>query len=199
MSEQFTGYVKVRDGNKAPQDYGVNREVECSISFSTEVRADLEAITKEAARVADEVVNEKLGRVAGEAPKKTGGRKAADKPPAATTAASPAAIVADPAAIVEVKPAEVKQAIQTGGERVDPAGMTDDVFSSTVEARVINDNELMSAITRKNGETKNSAAIRALIGKYVPQDGKPHQASEIEASKRQGFLTELDTIPKAAV
>lgn len=209
MSEQFTGYVKVRDGNKAPQDYGVNREVECSISFSTEVRADLEAITKEAARVADDVVNEKLGRVAGEAKAATTRKNKADKPPAANGNASPAAIVAevksglaDLGAVggVTVVPAEVKQAIQTGGERVDTAaiGAVDDVFSSVVEARVINDNELMSAITRKNAETKNSGAIRTLIGKYVPQDGKPHQAAEIEASKRQGFLTELDTVQKAA-
>lgn len=205
MSEQFTGYVKVRDGNKAPQEYGVNREVEVQISFSTETRADLEAITKEAARVADDVVNDKLGRVAGEV-KKAGTRKAADKPPAAN---ANVASVASVAAVADVKgadlggvggvtvvPAETKQAIQSGGERNDPASL-DDVLG-VVAPRVITDNELMSGITRKNGETKNSAAIRALIGQYVPQDGKPHQASEIAADKRQAFFDELEKVQKAA-
>lgn len=208
MAEQFTGYVKVRDGNKAPQDYGVNREVEVSISFVVEDENKLEATAKKAATVADDIVNEKLNRTAGEpakAPTKRGGAKP-EKPPVdpasivQTPASSPAAVAADPAAIVETKPAS-GQAISTGGERNDPAAMggaAEDasLFTSAVEE--INDNHLMSAITRTNAATKNSGAIRALIGKYVPQDGKPHQAAEIEKDKRQAFLLELDKVTKAA-
>lgn len=210
MSEQFTGTVRVKDGNKGPVDFSPNREVEVTISFAVDEGGNLKATAEQAASLADDIVNEKLGRAEGAKPARVTKTKA-DKPPAVEKA-SPAAVVEQKAAaspaIVEQKVAaspsdlstvaEVKQAIQTGGERVDPAAIGDDpLFSSAVEARVINDNELMSAITRKNAETnKNSSAIRALIGQYVPQDGKPHQAAEITADKRQAFLTELEKVPK---
>lgn len=209
MSEQFTGYVKIKDGNKGPLDYSPNREVEVSISFSTDQRGDLDAITREAAKVADDVVNEKLGRsAAAETTKVTQTKKA--KPPTPPKQEKPAeekkqtAPAADPAAMGEptVIPATGSgQAISTGEERVDPnakkdpAGM-DDVLAPVAPSQ-ITDSHLMSAITRRNAETSNAMAIRALIGKYVPQDGNHHGAADIEQGKRQAFLLELDKVQKA--
>jgi len=71
----------------------------------------------------------------------------------------------------------------------------DDIFSA--EAEAVSDETLMSNITAKNAETKNTQAIRKLIGKYTPQDGKPHTAKEVPADKRQAFLIELAAVPKA--
>lgn len=203
MREHFTGYVKVKDGNKGPLDYSPNREVEVSISFSTDVRSDLKAITQEAAQVADDVVNEKLGRST-EQPKARATRAKADKPPTAPTAAAPAPTVAteakvataDPAAIGETAPAQSGQLISTGGDRNDPAAMGLDDLMKPVAPAPITDSHLMAAITRTNAkfENKQAPAIRALILQYVPKDGKHHQAHEIEQDKRQAFLLELDKI-----
>jgi hypothetical protein len=202
MSEQLNGTVRVKDGNKAPVDYGVNREVEASISFFVDDAARLDAVARLAANVADSIVNEKLGRAADKAvsskavvevsPEKPERRTRVPK--AETKETKPAT---DPAAMPGAEP---QQAIQTGGERVNPeskadaadmAGL-DDVLTGSVP--VITDNDLMATITQHNAKTKNAAAIRALIGKYVPQDGKPHQAAEIEQSKRQAFKDELAKI-----
>lgn len=217
MSEQFTGYVKIKDGNKGPLDYSPNREVEVSISFSTDTRGDLDGITREAAKVADDVVNEKLGRSA-EPAKTPTTRKT--KPPTADKAVvltgpetphklpEKAKVEADPAGMgegVTVIPATSGQAISTGGERNDPAAMggekkedgLGDLLGPQAPAPVT-DQHLMAAITRRNSETgqTNAHGIRSLILQYVPQDGKHHQAYEIPAEKRQGFLLELDKIQK---
>lgn len=192
MAEQFTGYVKIKDGNKGPLDYSPNREVEVSISFSTDARADLEAITMHAANVADGVVNDKLARTT-----ETVKPARKTKPPTAAPAVEqkPAKADADPAGMGEptVVPAS-GQAISTGDERKDPASVGEDIFTSAPAP--VTDTHLMSAITRRNAETTNALAIRTLIGKYVPQDGKHHQAHEIEQDKRQAFLTELDKVQK---
>lgn len=219
MSEQFNGTVRVKDGNKAPMDYGVNREVEVSISFFTDDQKALESMANHAADVADRIVHNKLQPVvaiAGAAAVvETGkpGRKTKDKLP---TPAAANDNKADPAAItveaVKAKPTEATssdgkadpasmgggeaQAIQTGGERVDPGAVDESLFTSAPPA--ITDNDLMATITRKNAETKNSAAIRAMIGRYVPQDGKPHQAVEIPQENRAAFKLELDTVQKLA-
>lgn len=217
MSEQFTGTVRVKDGNKAPQDFGVNREVEVSISFSTDTAASLEGITREAANVADAVVNEKLGRApATEASAKvTQTRGTKKQPPAATTTADPAKVAPDPAKVETPKQEATKtadpaamgseptvvpangsgQAISTGAERKDPASL-DDILSPVAPSQ-ITDSHLMSAITRRNAETTNALAIRSLIGQYVPQDGNHHGAADIEQAKRQAFLLELDKVQKA--
>lgn len=206
MSEQFNGHVVIKDGTKGPLDYSPNREVEVSISFSTDTRSDLDAITREAAKVCDEVVNEKLGRgTEAKTPKATVART--KKPPSQDAVTSVQAPVpqADPS-LIGSEPTVVPasgQAISTGAERVDPnakpggdpAGM-DDVLAP-VAPTAITDTHLMSAITRRNAETTNALAIRGLIGQYVPQDGKHHGAADIEQDKRQAFLLELDKVQKA--
>ena len=204
---QYTGNVRVKDGTKAPQEYGVNREVEINVAFVANDDDALSAAVNHAGKVANDKVEELLGRTATDAAKPAASRKAATaKPPtapkeekkqeAAKPAADPAAIGGEPT----VAPAE-KQAIQTGGERIDsnakpdPAGM-DDVLAP-VAPSTITDSHLMSAITRRNAETSNALAIRTLIGKYVPQDGAHHGAADIEQGKRQAFLLELDKVEKA--
>jgi len=205
VSEQFNGHVTIKDGTKGALDYSPNREIECSISFSTDVRGDLESIAKEAANVADGVVNEKLGRDVGsvKATKRTTAKPPSVKPEEKKqepATADPAAISSDPTVI----PATSGQAISTGEERkepptkaADPAGMGDDVLAP-VAPQQITDSHLMSAITRRNAETSNALAIRTLIGKYVPQDGNHHGAADIEQGKRQAFLLELDKVAKAS-
>lgn len=198
MTTDITGgLVRIKDGVKKQEDYAPSREVTVELRFDNVEGTDYNLILDQACNAANRKVAELLGK-----------SQAADvkpeKAPKATKAAKPPS--ADPAGMVETKavvadPGSVTgQAISTGGERVDPGVMADaakveDVFTSAPAE--INDNHLMSAITRKNAETKNALAIRALIGKYVPQDGKPHQAAEIEKGKRQAFLTELETIAKA--
>lgn len=207
MSEQFNGTVRVKDGNKAPQDYGVNREVEVSISFFCDSAGQLDDFVDRAAKAADAKVNELLGRTTEPKPERQRRttvpkvEKTAD--PAAMTVEpakkenpvaadpKPGKAAADPAAMTEAAPAS-GQAISTGEERSDPAAMDASLFSSTVPT--ISDNDLMATITQHNAKTKNAPAIRALIGKYVPQDGKPHQAAEIVQEKRQAFKDELGKI-----
>lgn len=205
MSDQFNGTVRVKDGNKAPQDYGVNREVEVTISFFCDSADNLDDFVSRAAKAADAKVNELLGRTAEagkpERQKRTTVPKVEKGDPAAMTvepakkenavAVDPKPGKADPAAMTETAPAS-GQAISTGEERSDPAAMDTSLFSSTVPT--ISDNDLMATITQHNAKTKNAPAIRALIGKYVPQDGKPHQAAEIVQEKRQAFKDELGKI-----
>lgn len=206
---QYNGNVRVKDGTKAPQDYGVNREVEINVAFSTDTDDGLAAAVNHAGKVANDKVEELLGRKAAttsepeKAPKPTKATK--EKPPTAPKEPTkPAPAAADPAAIGSeptVAPAS-GQAISTGEERVDPnakkadpAGM-DDVLAPVAPSQ-ITDNHLMSAITRRNAETSNAMKIRELIGKYVPQDGNHHGAADIEQGKRQAFLLELDKVQKA--
>ena len=58
----------------------------------------------------------------------------------------------------------------------------------------VTDEELTSAITRKNAEIKNPQAIRGLIGKYV---APPKQARDIPAEVRHKFLEELGGLKAA--
>lgn len=210
----IAGHVKVVDGTKKPEDYSTNRVVEVMLAFTNE-GTDYRLILEQAGNAASAEVARLLG---GEAPKVTKPRT--PKPPTATTATATKANT-DPLAGGEatVVPAKANtdplagsgQAISTGGERVDPnaskggddilsGGGTpakggDDILSST--APQITDSDLSNAIVKTNGATKNSHAIRALIGQYVPQDGRVHQAVEIPQEKRSAFLAELGKVKAA--
>lgn len=126
------------------------------------------------------------------AAEKTGAKRGRKAPPATDPAAVdvvsdhptkvPAASSA-PAAATATAPAA-----QAGS---DPAAVED--WSAAPSE--VTDQDLLNAITKKNAEIKNPAAIRALIGKYV---APPKQAREIEQAKRQAFLTELEALKKAA-
>ena len=124
-------------------------------------------------------------------------KKAAAKPPAPSTGTAQA----DPAAIGGDEPAKTQTAASAQpvatqqGNAADPAAL-DDLLGSA--PREINDVELTTAISKKNGETKNALAIRQLIGTYTPQDGQKHQAAEIAQDKRAAFLAELDKVPAVA-
>lgn len=110
-------------------------------------------------------------------------KKSATKPPA-------------PAAVVDPAGADVVGAQQmiTGTTGAQNAAEVGDPLTS--EPPPINDVEFTTAISKHNGETKNTAAIRALIAIYTPQDGQKHQAAEIPQEKRRPFLTELHKIGK---
>ena len=121
-------------------------------------------------------------------------RKTAEKPP---TPAAPA-LAADPAAIPDPQSGKPTQESPAGpGEgtslTADPGAIGDDVFTSAPTE--VTEKALTDAIGHTNGATKNTLAIRALIGKYTAQDGKKHQSSEIAADKRAGFLEELKHVP----
>ncbi len=57
----FNGSVRVKDGNKAPQDYGENRVVEINVAFETDTDAKLEQAINHAGTVASNKVAELLG------------------------------------------------------------------------------------------------------------------------------------------
>jgi len=118
--------------------------------------------------------------------------KGAGKTRKAPPAADPAAVdvVGEaPAAAASSAPATATAPAAQAGS--DPAAVED---WSAAPAEVT-DEALMQAITKKNADIKNPAAIRALIGKYV---APPKQAREIEQAKRSAFLAELDALKKAA-
>lgn len=194
------GLVRIKDGVKKTEEYAPSREVTVELRFENAEGGDYRAIFEQAANAANAKVNELLGKTAVLSGPEKPHKVRAEKPPkadAAVVAGEPVKVV-DPASM-----GEPKQAIQSGGERVDPAAMggkavaNDDVFTSAPAEANITDNDLMAAITRKNAETKNPLAIRGLISKYVPQDGKPHQAAEIEQGKRAAFKLELAQVAKA--
>lgn len=61
----------------------------------------------------------------------------------------------------------------------------------------VNDADLASAVTKKNGEINNPDAIRELIGSYNPDPTKPFQLRQVPADKRQEFLGKLAALKKA--
>ncbi len=108
-------------------------------------------------------------------------RKQADKPP--TPAAQTDGVKVDPAGM------------EVAGKPADPASL-DDVLTGA--SAPMKDEDLLKHITKVNEATKNTPAIRVLIGKYTPQDGAKHSAVEIAQDKRAAFLLELNAIPAVA-
>ena len=53
---QYTGNVRVKDGTKAPQEYGVNREVEINVAFVANDDDALSAAVNHAGKVANDKV-----------------------------------------------------------------------------------------------------------------------------------------------
>jgi len=91
---------------------------------------------------------------------------------------------------------DVKPAISTGEERVDPEADPLDVEEDWPAPTEVTDKDLLDKIGRKNAallknDTGAPVKIRKLIGTYVQA---PKKASDIPQEVRQKFLDELDAI-----
>jgi hypothetical protein len=207
-SDITSGLVRIEDGVKRAEEYAPPRKVVIELRFENANGTDYRLLLEQASNAANAKVAELLGTkiVAAKPPTPRKQEPAAPLPPTqATHPAEASAVTAAPASVTQGGdagpiPDHLKRtadpaamAISTGDERHDPAAMPDVMTSQPKE---VTDVELTTAIGRKNGETKNTPAIRALIGRYVPQDGKVHQAAEIEQGKRGAFLIELAKVPK---
>lgn len=205
MSTEFHGVVFVKDGTKAPEEYGVNREVNITIEFNAENEAQLHALLDAAADKANAKVDELLGRKS---------PKVATKPQKVATVAKSdelprtKADIEREAGLTPGKDAHVKP---QPAPKASPQSLDDleDVEIVTTAAPVeedlsdilgeevpqITDEDLLSKITHANGRTKNSVAIRKLVDDFTPNDRK-YQAREIVQDKRAAFLTALEAVPK---
>jgi hypothetical protein len=102
-------------------------------------------------------------------------RRGPGRPPKVETA-TPAA---DPAAIDVVT-------------TVAPAEPADDLLTAAAEpVATITDADLVAALNRKVGQTKNAIAIKQVIGRYVTP---PKSAKEIPQEKRAEFLAEIEKL-----
>lgn len=225
MASDITGgLVRIEDGIKKAEEYAPARKVVVELHFSNENGTDYRLLLEQASNAANAKVAELLGKDVRDA-SLAGTNVKPRKPPTPKSqepAASPARPVADTPAVASVPagaatdgggagplpqfldrakadPADMgAQAIQTGGERNDPAAMTQaDADVALMSApKEVTDKELTTEIGKVNQATKNTPAIRKLIGEYCPQDGKVHQAAEIPQEKRAAFLIELAKVAK---
>jgi hypothetical protein len=180
---------------KKDEDYGINRKAAVDLSFTIEEGSApepaIDLVGQLARRKVEEFLGAKPASVAAPVVTNAGGDKAA-LAAAAQAAAQPVeetkkragrppnpAKKIEPPAASEPAKVETKPADEWEAEAPKPAAE-------------ITDKDLTDACAKKNAETKNPTAIRAIISKFgqsthmIPQD------------KRSEFLKELAGVPKAA-
>lgn len=198
---QVTGGVVKYERRVKTGDFE-HKHAAAEISFSVPEGENDTKIIDQAGALAHGQVHRLLGTISGGTDGKTdkdrlaeaagapaeGKKTRAAKPPATPPAADPGAMDVAQEQPAKTEPAKPEPAA------ADPGDLSDVLSSAPAE---VSDADLTAKIGRVNAATKNPTAIRVLIGKYTPQDGNKHQAAEIPQDKRQAFLAELDTVPKA--
>lgn len=203
MTNITGGLVSIEDGKKAAEEYAPARKVRIELKFDIAENEDAEKHLDDVIALAQKKLSELLGTTA--APKRPA---ATPKPAPIPEASAPAggrtkadleAEMLKAATAPKKPPAASKPANDNnealGQELEKPAeDSLDDVLGGTPEpAKEITDADLTSAITKKNGEIKAPAKIRALIAQNTPE-GKAPAAALIPQEKRATFLEKLSAL-----
>lgn len=205
------GVVSYEDGVKTVggDTFSPTRKVRVELNFSVEDGEDSALAIEQALFQARDRVNEYLGLKRPTAhkeivaPKMVPSKKPSDKDRLAEEAGLPTAeIVTAPKSGPKKgsKAADALDDLENVVIEDGPAMEPDDDISDltgAAEVEEVTDEELLSKITHKNGETKNATAIRALVAKFSPGTDRKYQAIEIEQAKRPAFLAALAKVPKA--
>lgn len=212
MSQITHGSVAVEDGTKAPEEYAPARKVRVEIGFTSEDGDP--AIVYRAGDFASAQVDRLLNRKQSVAPSADAPTED-DKPKRtrrtkAEIEAEKAAKTEDPTEVADDDPTTV---VDENDEQIDTGAGADEVSDDTGadevsddevdfdapiepedEGDTVTDEELSSAVQKRNGAVKAPLQIRKLIAEYNPGPTKAFQLRQIPQSKRADFLAKLAKI-----
>lgn len=174
------GVISIEDGTKKSEEYAPPRKVKVEFRFEVEQGGDADAMIA----LTSDKANAKVAELLGAPAPAPAGKKAAVKPPKPAEEKKPA----------DAPAAEVKKPEDTS---------MDDILAPTPKPapppeekkpedkpREITDAELLSAVSKRNGETKNPAAIKAKAKEFSTTG----RVVEIPQDKREDFLKALKAI-----
>lgn len=186
MTNVTGGLVAYEDGRKSPEEYGPTRKVRVELSFTVEDGEDAQGVLNDILILARGRVRTFLSdqtvEPAGEAAAPATTRKRRTK----------AEIEADEAA---AKVAEASTGGEGGGEQT---SVKENVAPPADEwetpAAEITDEDLNSAVTKKNATLADPPKIRTLIGTFNPDPTKVFQLKQIAPAQRADFLAKLEAL-----
>lgn len=182
MGKITGGVVAIEDGTKKTEEYTPPRKVRVELRFDVAEGGDADKMLTEVGEKVNAKVAELLGMkpVAAKPAKPPSDKKPADKPKE---------VVTDPvqnATVTLVAKAEDDDL--PGAEPSKPTAVTAEAVAE--KAKDITDAELLSAVSKRNGETKNPAAIKATAAKF----SKSGRVTEVPQEKRAEFMQALAEI-----
>ena len=198
MTNITGGIVSIEDGTKAAADYAPARKVRVELHFDIPKDGDSAAHLDAVSAIAQAKVTDLLTVTRGPTPlelsdkdkkaidagvmKRPAGRPKKPEPP--VTDETVANAVKDVAKELKVPAASLADELEL------PAEVADELE----EVPEITDDQLIKAITVKNGAIKNPAKIRELKDEFVPKDGNVYQFKDIAQKQRAGFLKKLESL-----
>lgn len=198
MTNQITGgSVRIKDGLKAAVDYGENRVVEVTISYAVADPAEAAIQLNLAAKMADDKVNQLLGRKPAGTVAETPAPK--EKPAAKPKAEAKPKPPADEVVEDEDEGGDVVVEDETVSEEKPVEETKDDADMSEFEVEpeaTITDADLNKAVQAKNAEISSPPKIKALIATFNPDPTKPFALAQIKAEQRADFLAKLEKLTK---
>jgi hypothetical protein len=200
MSQVISGgIVCYEDGVKSAEEFAPARKVRVELRFDVPQDAtDAQAVLDLVSDMAQAQVHKLLkgGKRAATSSAPVAAAEPGTTPGAVPTKADLAAAAGHPVEAVKQsrkKAPKIEQAEQPAAEAKAADDMSEfDVPAST--AAEINDQDLLTAIQKKNAVLKDPQKIRAIITEFNPKPGQPFQAREIAQDKRTDFLTKLEAL-----